>query len=195
MVRFLEKSHGRHTEKNNYSINDSSPALGLAKIFIISFLLVFLLQNVYPTTFLEIFSNYWIWFKFYLKNYADLGWCYLLFCLALTKQHNRASRASCLPSLFWLLFCISVYQKSVNSNFHVFWLAPITRNILDVSFRDIFGRWNFSNKWSSHTNKYQKSDEFWLVGCSMVGRKLFSCWICNKIVKCTWQNPWNVCKL
>ena len=122
------------------------------------------LQNAYPTTFLEIFSNNWIWLKLYLKNYADLGWCYLPFCLALPKQHNHAFRASCLPSFFWLLFCISVYQKSVNSNFRVFWLAPITRNILDVSFRDIFGRWNFSDKWSSRTNKYQKSDEFWLVG-------------------------------
>ena len=31
--------------------------------------------------------------------------------------------------------------------------------------------------------------------CSLVGRKLFSRWICNKIVKCTGQNPPNVCKL
>ena len=28
-----------------------------------------------------------------------------------------------------------------------------------------------------------------------VGWKLFSCWICNKIAKCTWQNPWSVRKL
>ena len=123
-----------------------------------------ILQNVYLTPFLEIFSNYWIWLKFDLKNYADLGWCYLPFCLALPKQHNRASRVSCLPSFFWLLFCISVYQKSVNSNFRVFWLAPVTWNINDISFRDIFERWNFSDKWSSRPNKYQKSDEFWHVG-------------------------------
>ena len=127
-----------------------------------------ILQNAYLTTFLEIFSNYWIWLKFDLKNYADLGWCYI-FCFALLYQNNTTVPPGCLVC-HPFSFCISVYQKSVNSNFREFWLAPVTWNILDISFRDIFGRWNFSDKWSSHT-------KWWILACrcSVVGRKLFSC--------------------
>jgi len=50
-------------------------------------------------------------------------------------------------------------------------LAPVTRNLLfcdqsqdGVSLSDIFGRGNLSDKGSSRTNKYQESDELWLVG-------------------------------
>ena len=63
---------------------------------------------------------------------------------------------------------ILVFTKSVNSNFCAFWLAPVTCNILGYSplcdwsqdgvlFWGIFERRNLSNKWSSHTNKYQES--------------------------------------
>ena len=73
-----------------------------------------------------------------------------------------------------LTYCLLVFTKSVNSNFRAFLLAPvITRNILGywlfchrsqdgVSFRDIFGRRNLSDKWSSRTNKYQKKLNFGL---------------------------------
>ena len=69
-----------------------------------------------------------------------------------------------------------VFTKSVDSSFRAFWLAPVTRNILGYSlfwngiqngfsFRDSFQRGNFSDKWSSCTNKYgQKRDKIWLVG-------------------------------
>ena len=63
----------------------------------------------------------------------------------------------------------------MNNNFRTFWLAPVARNILgyslfydrrqdDVSLQDIFERRNFGDNWSSRTNKYQDSDELWLVG-------------------------------
>ena len=63
----------------------------------------------------------------------------------------------------------------MDSNFHAFWLAPVTRNILGYSlfwdripngfsFRNGFERWNFSSNWSSWTNKYQERDKIWLVG-------------------------------
>ena len=63
----------------------------------------------------------------------------------------------------------------MNSNIGEFWLAPVTQNILGyllfcdrsqdgVSFREIFGRRNLSDKWSSRTNEYQESDELQLVG-------------------------------
>ena len=73
-----------------------------------------------------------------------------------------------------LTYCLLVFTKSVNSSFRAFLLAPvITRNILGywlfchrsqdgVSFRDIFGRRNLSDKWSSRTNKYQKKLNFGL---------------------------------
>ena len=62
----------------------------------------------------------------------------------------------------------------MDSNFHTFWLAPVTQNILRYSlfwdgiqngflFRNGFERWNFSSKWSSRTNKYQERDKIWLV--------------------------------
>ena len=65
---------------------------------------------------------------------------------------------------------INICQMSVNSNFRGFWLAHVTRNILGnslfcdrsqdgVSFPDISGRLNLSDKGSGRTNKY----ELWLV--------------------------------
>ena len=62
-----------------------------------------------------------------------------------------------------------VFTKSVNSTFCVFWLVPVTQNILgyslfcdqsqdSISLQGIFRRWNLSNKWSSRTNKDQESD-------------------------------------
>ena len=57
-----------------------------------------------------------------------------------------------------------------------FWLAPVTQNIVGYSlfcdrsqdgslFQDIFERRrHLSDKWSSRANKYQESDELWLVG-------------------------------
>ena len=91
----------------------------------------------------------------------------------------------------------------MNSNFLAFWLAPVTRNILGYllfcdrshdgfSFRDTFGRRNLCHKWSNRTNNTTNT---LACQCSLVGRKLFSCWICSKIVRCTWQNPRNVCEL
>ena len=69
---------------------------------------------------------------------------------------------------------INIYQMSVNSNFRGFWLAHVTRNILGnslfcdrsqdgVSFPDISGRRNLSDKGSGRTNKYKERDELWLV--------------------------------
>ena len=102
----------------------------------------------------------------------------------------------------------SVFTKSVKSNFRSFWLAPITWNILGYSlfcdwsqdgilFQDILERRNLSNKWSSCTNKYQESNKLWLVGCLLViiGRKLMSCWICNKKLKMHLTKSTNVFKL
>ena len=93
-----------------------------------------------------------------------------------------------------LTYCLLVFTKSVNSSFRAFLLVPvITRNILDyslfcdrsedgVSFRDIFGRRNLSDKWSSRTKKISKKS--WNLVCRcLVGRKLFSCWICSNFVK------------
>ena len=99
-----------------------------------------------------------------------------------------------------------VFTKSVNGNFRAFWLAPVTQNILGsslfcdrsqdgVSFRAIFGRRNLCDKWSNRTKKIPRKRWNLACRCLLVGRKLFSCWICNKIIKCTWQNPQNVCKL
>ena len=102
----------------------------------------------------------------------------------------------------WILL---VFTKSVNSNFHAFWLAPITQNILGyslfcdrgqdvVSFQDIFGRPNLSEKWNSKKKIPQKRRNF-PCQCLLVGRKLFSCWICNKSLKNHLTKSRNVCKL
>ena len=48
-----------------------------------------------------------------------------------------------------------------------------------------------SNKCSSRTNKYQESDELLARGCLVVGGKLFSCWICIKIIKNDSRNTVN----
>ena len=96
---------------------------------------------------------------------------------------------------FFCRYSVLVSTKSMNRDFRAFWLAPLNRNTLGYllfcdrsqdgfSFRDIFGRRNLCDKWSIRTNKYQESNELRLVA-----RKLFSDWICDKMVKCTWKNP------
>ena len=44
--------------------------------------------------------------------------------------------------------------------------------------------------WSSHTNKYQESDERWLVGVYWSVENYFHAEFATKSSKCTWQNPW-----
>ena len=99
-----------------------------------------------------------------------------------------------------------VFTKSVDNNFSAFWLASLTRNIIryslfcdrrqdGVSFREIFGGRNLSDKWSSHTSKYQKSDERNLVGVYWLVENYFLAEFATKSQKRTWQNPRNVCKL
>ena len=82
------------------------------------------------------------------------------------------------------------FTKSVNSNFHAFWLAPITLSIHGylfcdqsqdgISFRDIFERQNLSHKSYKQIPRKRRTLAF---RCLLVGRRLFSCWLCNKIVK------------
>ena len=63
--------------------------------------------------------------------------------------------------------CISIYRIG-EFQFSRVWLAPVTRNILGYSlFCGATGaKINLSDKRSSRTNKYQESDELWLVGVS-----------------------------
>ena len=88
--------------------------------------------------------------------------------------------------------------QSVNSTFRAFWLAPVTRNILGyslicdrsqdgVSLRDISEHeiWTI-NEAVVQTNT-KKATNFASSVSTGMGRKLFSCWTCNKIEKCTWQ--------
>ena len=82
-----------------------------------------------------------------------------------------------------------VFTKSVDRDFHAFWLAPVTWNILGYS-----PFWNrIQNHTASHfvtvskdeilavneaavptKNEYQKRDKIWVVS---------DYWICNKIIK------------
>ena len=87
-----------------------------------------------------------------------------------------------------------VFTKSVNNTFDAFCLAPATRKILgyslfcdrsqdSVSLRGILGRRNLTDKWSSLYKQIPRKRLSLACQCLLVGRKLFSCWICDKIVK------------
>ena len=91
-------------------------------------------------------------------------------------------------------YCSLVFTKSVNSTFRAFWLAPATRKILGyslfcdrsqdgVSLRGIIGSRNLTDKWSSLYKQIPRKGLSLACRCLLVGRKLFSCWICDKIVK------------
>ena len=94
-----------------------------------------------------------------------------------TAKTTKLTEPRSLGLLGWReISCISIYRIG-ELQFSRVWLAPVTRNILgyslfcdrsqdSISFRDIFGRRNLSDKRSSRTNKYQESDELWLVGVS-----------------------------
>ena len=104
---------------------------------------------------------------------------------------------------FWVLwlatgYLVLVFTKSANSNFRVFWLAPEIRNILGYSlfFQKFSQRQNLSDKWNIRTNnKIPRKRRTLASRCLLVSRKLFSCWICNKIIKMHFTKSQNVCTL
>ena len=63
-----------------------------------------------------------------------------------------------------------VFTKSIHSNFRACWLVPVSRNLLGYSLfyfgaeANVAFRERHISSWSSCTNKYQESDEIWLVG-------------------------------
>ena len=97
-----------------------------------------------------------------------------------------------------------VFTKSVKSNFRAFWLAPVKQNIL--------GYWFATGAKMASRFETCSKDEIWVkmkkshkqiprkrrtldCQCLPVGRKLFSCWICNKIVKMSLTKFPKCCKL
>ena len=97
-----------------------------------------------------------------------------------TLEENAIIRMQNLKKVNHYIHCLLidylslVLTKSVDSNFFIFWLAPVTDNILGyslfcdrsqdgVSLQDIFGSQNLSDKWSSPTNQYKEGDKLWLV--------------------------------
>ena len=100
----------------------------------------------------------------------------------------------------WLAtgYLVLVFTKSANSDFRLFWLAPEIRNILGYSlfFEKFSERQNLSYKWNIRTNNKIPRNRRTLASRGLlVSRKLFSCWICNKIVKMHWKKSQNVCQL
>ena len=77
-----------------------------------------------------------------------------------------------------------VFTKSVNSNFRAFWLAPVTRNILGYSLFKTFPEeeiWVIKMKQSyKQIPRQRRALACW---CLLLGRKLFLCWIRNKMIK------------
>ena len=95
-------------------------------------------------------------------------------------------------------YLVLLFTESANSNFRVFWLAPEIRNILGYSlfFEKFSERQNWSYKWNIRTNnKIPRNWRTLASRCLLVSRKLFSCWICNKIVKMHLKKSQNVCQL
>ena len=91
-----------------------------------------------------------------------------------------------------------VFTKSVNSNFRVFRLAPVTvlrQDPLMASRFETFSEDEICMINEAFVQTNTKKATNLVCRCSLVGRKLFSYWICNKIVKCIGQNPRNVRKL
>ena len=103
----------------------------------------------------------------------------------------------------------------MNSNFRVFWLAPVTRNILCYSLfcdqANMASRFGTFYKDEISYKQTPRKRRTLACQCSLVGRKLFSCWICNNMIArwlnirglhtlslIFWQRPrisWQQCKL
>ena len=103
----------------------------------------------------------------------------------------------------------------MNSNFRVFWLAPVTRNILCYSLfcdqANMASRFGTLYKDEISYKQTPRKRRTLACQCSLVGRKLFSCWICNNMIArwlnirglhtlslIFWQRPrisWQQCKL
>ena len=70
------------------------------------------------------------------------------------------ARAKSEASVSILMIQQLVFTKSVNSNFHAFWLVPVTWNIkMAPTFKTFSEKENLRDKRSSRTNKYHESDD------------------------------------
>ena len=127
------------------------------------------------------------------RSWIKNVWCLsslLLLYISITKERSLLSRLGgkmrdpgneVVPTcgecyLCCTSFCLRLEGiKTLYSNFCMFWLATITRNIPGhslfsdwsqdgVSFREILRRRNLSNKLSSRKGKYHESDQLQLVG-------------------------------
>ena len=85
----------------------------------------------------------------------------------------------------------SVFTKLVNSNFCEFWLAPVTREypwLFTVLRLEL--RWRLVSRHFRKTKQIPRKRRTLASRCLQVGRKSFSCWICNKILKmCLTKSP------